>query len=160
MSKPLRTISAAHKAGFPSADMLRLRKVRVTPARVLVLDAILKSPDELWDAGGIVRTFMQHGRRFNPTSAYRILRELEKADILRREWRPGHSGMKSGYRFKQSRHHAGVGHQLLCRVCGRIITMDDPVLLDQLLRLAERHQMDACNQPITLLMSCHTHGIL
>lgn len=158
MNDPVRAGATAGDAAASPAGMLRRAKLRVTRSRVVVLEAILSAPGHLWDADRVVRAFMQRGWIFNPGSAYRILRELETAGLLRREWRPGHSGMKSGYRLLQANPHAGGGHEMTCRICGRSIAIDDAVVLEHLLRFAERHQMDACNLPVTLLSVCHAHA--
>lgn len=138
-------------------QVLRSTGLRQTLGRIHVLQVIQAAPHALWEPETVCRVLAERGLNITLGSAYRSLRDFERAGILRREWHPGFSGMKAAYRLKLADDRESDSHRIVCGICAQSIPIDDDALLEHLLRFMERHQMDSRNGPIILTAACHCH---
>lgn len=138
----------------PAEQLLLDKRLRITDGRLFVLRLMLPSSGECWDADRICKASAEHGDYIRHNTAYRILRALTDAGLLQREWRPGNSGAKAGYRLAQAKQQRAP--QLVCRICARTVPIEDGELRLQLLHLAEHNAMDS-GQPLRLMGVCRQH---
>ena len=90
-------------------------------------------------------------RTVSRASVYRILEELERAQLVAR--------IEVGrgiVRFEPVRHGAGHHHHLVCDRCGRLIPFADEALERELLRVSERVSLAVAEHEVILRGACPT----
>lgn len=90
-------------------------------------------------------------RGVSRASVYRILEELERAQLVARI-----EVGKGIVRFEPVRHGAGHHHHLVCDRCGRLIPFADEALERELLRVSERVPLAVAEHEVILRGACAT----
>ena len=101
------------------AEFLASHKLRATPSRRNVLEAIAQSPAH-FDAETLRLRLKGQGRRLSRATIYRTLALLEGSGIVRR----GQSAAGSAF-YKVARPD-DPRHELVCRRCGVVQDLPDP----------------------------------
>jgi len=111
--------------------------------RLLAAQRCALSPAELQEA------LAREQRSVSRASVYRILEELERAELVAR--------IEVGQgivRFEPIRHGAGHHHHLVCERCGRLIPFSDEDLERELERLSERVPLAVAEHEVILRGAC------
>jgi len=119
---PRKYPSASVSAEGPAIDLLRAKKMRITHARVCVLEAF-ENHARHFTAEELYEYVVQQGHRIGLASLYRILGELEQLQILRGN-RLYHGKMS----FELVSRSTPEGSRLICRQCNRIEKLDSTEL--------------------------------
>jgi Fur family ferric uptake transcriptional regulator len=88
-------------------------------------------------------------RSVSRASVYRILEELERAELVARI-EVGHGVV----RFEPVRHGTGHHHHLVCDRCGRLIPFSDEALERELERVSERVPLEVVEHEVILHGAC------
>jgi Fur family ferric uptake transcriptional regulator len=89
------------------------------------------------------------GRTVSRASVYRILEELEQAELIAR--------IEVGQgivRFEALRHGSGHHHHLVCDLCGRLMPFADEGLERELVRVSTRVPLEVAEHEVILRGAC------
>jgi Fur family ferric uptake transcriptional regulator len=111
--------------------------------------ALLAGQDCALSAVEIQEALERDERRVSRASVYRILEELERAELVAR--------LEVGQgivRFEPIRHGAGHHHHLVCDRCGRLMPFADERLERELARLSTRVPLNVAEHEVILRGAC------
>lgn len=127
-------------------EQLRVARLRPTRQRVVVLQTLRAADGEPLAAEEVFRRLLQRGTPVSAGSVYRILHELERANLTMREW---NMNRKSFYRLPFSE-DAAPPLTLLCVDTGRYVVLEEPGLCRQLAEAARRHGVELRGQAVSI----------
>jgi Fur family ferric uptake transcriptional regulator len=102
-------------------QMLMERGLRMTPQRLMILEAI-EARDDHFSADELYDQVRQRYSHLNLSTVYRTLEVLEQANIVTK------TDLGDGcirYHWAEKGRH----HHLICQQCGRVFELEEPALL-------------------------------
>ncbi|MCK4472027.1 MAG: transcriptional repressor [Anaerolineae bacterium] len=126
--------------------ILRQAGKRVTPQRVLILEAILEGGGHL-DADEIYRRARQKAPRLSLSTVYRTISVLKEAGVIE-ELHLGEEHHHYELRGEQGHHH------LICQGCGQVIEFECPFSQELLRDLGEEHDFEITGVRLNLVGYC------
>lgn len=129
---------------------LRMAGLRLTIARIGVLQVIETSGETSISAEDVFRQMMRRGTPSSIGTVYRVIHQFEAAGLLLREWGAKRTAL---YRLKPEGFDDRV-LRLLCRACGRDMAVADTDLHEQLERVARQQGLRLGNHPVTIELTC------
>ncbi len=133
------------RAGQRHAGRSRLQARRGTPQP----DPVARGARCALSAAELQEALARDQRSVSRASVYRILEELERAELVAR--------IEVGQgivRFEPIRHGAGHHHHLVCDHCGRLIPFSDEGLERELERVSERVPLVVAEHDVILRGEC------
>lgn len=127
-------------------EQLRVARLRPTHQRLVVLQTLHAADGEPLSADEVFRRLLQRGTPVNAGTVFRILRELERANLTLREW---NMSRKSLYRLTPSE-GATPPLTVLCLDTGRYVVLEEPELYRQLAELVRLHGVDLRGRAVTI----------
>jgi len=126
--------------------ILRRAGRRVTPQRLLVLEAIRESGGHL-DADAIYRRARQKAPKLSLSTVYRAIGVLKETGVIEEL----HLGEEHHhYELREEKGH----HHLICQTCGRVIEFDCPFSQELLRSLGDEHSFEITDVRLSLLGYC------
>ena len=126
--------------------ILRRSGKRVTPQRVLILEAIVEGGGHL-DADEIYRRARQKAPRLSLSTVYRTISVLKEVGVIE-ELHLGEEHHHYELRGEQSHHH------FICQSCGQVIEFDCPFSQEFLYTLGEEHDFEITGVRLNLVGYC------
>ncbi|MFT3815656.1 MAG: transcriptional repressor [Acidovorax sp.] len=120
-------------------ELLRKAQLRPSRPRVVVLQVLHAADDQALAAEDVFRRLLQRGTPVSGGTVYRVLHELEHADLVLREW---NKDRKSLFRITPPDDSATPAVSVLCLDTGRRIVLEEPELYRQLVEAMHRHGVD------------------
>jgi Fur family ferric uptake transcriptional regulator len=130
-----RLASAGYRRGGARNKLIRLLAAQTCALSAVELQAALEDD----------------GRSVSRASVYRILEELERAELVTR--------IEIGQgivRFEPLRHGSGHHHHLVCDRCGRLMPFADEGLERELIRVSSRVPLRVAEHEVILRGACET----
>lgn len=137
----------ARPAAGPSvAPLLTRALLRPTAARVAILEAFFQLPTLRLGADDMYRQLLRQGDGASRATVYRVLRELEAAKFLEREW------IDEGRALYGLRVQAqdAQSFALVCRSSHRQFSFSDGPLREQLAAVVRQFGLTLGDEPITI----------
>lgn len=126
-------------------ERLRRAKLRPTIARIGVLQVIDAAAPGRLCADDVYRQLLLRGLRVSNGTVYRVIHQLEAAELLLREWSQTRTVYYRARPWRRSCHALRlVGHD------GRSIELDDEDLRERLMATARREGLDFAGQGFTV----------
>lgn len=126
--------------------------IRPTVIRLCVLQILAESGSEWLGGEDIFRRMLQRGMGAGLASVYRVIKELEKAQMLQREWERSLGGARAVHRLRRT-HSAEGTVRLRCGACNVSIDVIDEALHQGLTRAAQAQGLPA-GGPVTVQIAC------
>jgi len=126
--------------------ILRQAGKRVTPQRVLILEAVLEGGGHL-DADEIYRRARQKAPRLSLSTVYRTISVLKEAGVIE-ELHLGEEHHHYELRGEHGHHH------LICQGCGEVIEFECPFSQELLRDLGEEHNFEITGVHLSLAGYC------
>ena len=127
-------------------ELLRGAGKRVTPQRVLILEAMREAGGHL-DADEIYRLVRAKMPRLSLSTVYRTLTMLKEAGLIEEL----HLGEEHHhYELKGERGH----HHLICRGCGKVIEFECPFSEELIRSLGEEHDFEVTGIHLDVIGYC------
>ncbi|MDH7487039.1 MAG: Fur family transcriptional regulator [Anaerolineae bacterium] len=126
--------------------ILRRAGKRVTPQRLLVLEAIREGGGHL-DADEIYRRARQKAPKLSLSTVYRAIGVLKETGMVEEL----HLGEEHHhYELREEKGH----HHLICQACGRVIEFDCPFSQELLRALGDEYGFEVTDVRLSLLGYC------
>ena len=126
--------------------ILRQAGKRVTPQRVLILEAILEAGGHL-DADEIYRRARQKAPRLSLSTVYRTISVLKEAGVIE-ELHLGEEHHHYELRGEQGHHH------LICQGCGKVVEFECPFSQELLRDLGEGYDFEITGIQLDVMGYC------
>ena len=127
-------------------ELLRRAGKRVTPQRVLILEAMREAGGHL-DADEIYRLVRPKMPRLSLSTVYRTLNMLKEAGLVDEL----HLGEE--HHHYELRHERGH-HHLICRGCGKVIEFECPFSEELIRSLGEEHDFEVTGIQLDVMGYC------
>ena len=95
---------------------------------------------------------LKRGTATGLASVYRVIKELEKARLVQREWERSLGGARAVHRLRRTQAAQGTV-RLRCGGCNASVEVVDEALHEGLVRAAQAHGMQP-GGPVTVQLSC------
>ncbi|WP_295977908.1 transcriptional repressor [uncultured Variovorax sp.] len=143
---------AAAPASESFSVQLRSMGIRPTVIRLCVLQTLAESGSEWLGGEEVFRRMLARGTATGLASVYRVIKELEKADLIQREWERSLGGVRAVHRLRRPQATEGTV-RLSCGGCNASVEVIDEALHRGLMRAAQAHGLSACG-PVTVHLGC------
>lgn len=143
---------AAAPASESFSVQLRSMGIRPTVIRLCVLQTLAESGSEWLGGEEVFRRMLARGTATGLASVYRVIKELEKADLIQREWERSLGGVRAVHRLRRP-HMAESKVRLSCGGCNASVEVIDEALHQGLMRAAQAHGLRA-GGPVTVHLGC------
>lgn len=135
---------------MPSSDVqLKKAGLKVTSPRIKILDVLKHPNNQHVSAEDVYRLLMELGDEVGLATVYRVLNQFEDAGIITRHH---FEGGRSVFELTTKDHH----DHLVCLTCGRVIEFEDPIIEQQQLKIADKHNLKLTNHSLYLYGECKT----
>lgn len=153
-------VSAATRQANPPAlpvnegfsAQLRGLGIRPTVIRLCVLQTFADSGSEWLGGDEVFRRMLQRGTATGLASVYRVIKELERANLVQREWERSVGGARAVHRLRRTKSAEGMV-RLRCGACNASVEVIDEALHQGLMRAAQAHGLPAAG-PVTVQVAC------
>lgn len=149
-------VSGTHGAQVPASsgfsEQLRSLGIRPTVIRLCVLQTLAESDSQWLGGEEVFRRMLKRGTATGLASVYRVIKELEKARLVQREWERGLGGARAVHRLRRTQTPESTV-RLRCGGCNASVEVVDEALHEGLLRAAQAHGMPA-GGPFTVQLAC------
>lgn len=138
----------------PESFSAQLRKLGIRPTviRLCVLQTLAESGAEWLGGDEVFRRMLNRGTATGLASVYRVIKELEKANLVQREWERSLGGARAVHRLRRAQSAQGMV-RLRCGGCNASVDVIDEVLHQGVMRAAQAHGLPA-GGPITVQVAC------
>jgi len=143
---------AAAPASESFSVQLRSMGIRPTVIRLCVLQTLAESGSEWLGGEEVFRRMLARGTVSGLASVYRVIKELEKADLIQREWERSLGGVRAVHRLRPQQ-ATGGRVRLSCGGCNASVEVIDEALHQGLMRAAQAHGLPA-GGPVTVHLGC------
>lgn len=137
--------------------LLKAAGLRPTAARICALQ-ILLGARAAFTAQALYHQLVKAGVEIHLSSIYRALGEMEKSQVVLRDWEDCIGGKKAAYRISpETGRDAGGAPRcdVRCRGCGRHFSTVDHGLAGQLSQLLQGHGLSVGVNPVTIELTCN-----
>jgi Fur family ferric uptake transcriptional regulator len=139
-------IIGRESVGESDKEILRQAGKRITPQRVLILEAIREGGGHL-DANEVYRLARQKAPRLSLSTVYRTIKVLKEAGVIE-ELHLGEEHHHYELRGKNGHHH------FVCQDCGKVVEFECP-FSEQLMRdLGEEYDFEVTGVHLNLVGYC------
>lgn len=134
------------------SEQLRSLGIRPTVIRLCVLQTLAESDPQWLGGEEVFRRMLKRGTATGLASVYRVIKELEKARLVQREWERSLGGARAVHRLRRTQAAQGTV-RLRCGGCNASVEVVDEALHEGLVRAAQAHGMQP-GGPVTVQLSC------
>lgn len=128
---------------------LRQHGLKVTSARVKILDILEDADEHHLSAEEIFRQLMSREEDVSLATVYRVLTQFEKAGILKRH---NFEGGYAVYELEKGEHH----DHLVCDKCGKVVEFLDELIEERQLVIAKQEGFDITDHSLTIYGICQS----
>ncbi len=146
----MRQAAAPANEGF--SVQLRSLGIRPTVIRLCVLQTLAEGGSEWLGGEEVFRRMLRRGTATGLASVYRVIKELEKVNLVQREWERSLGGARAVHRLWRTQ-PAERTVRMRCGGCNASVEVVDEVLHAGLMRAAQAHGLPA-GGPVTVQLAC------
>ncbi|RUR70703.1 hypothetical protein EJP67_26955 [Variovorax guangxiensis] len=150
VSAAMQYAAAPANEGF--SVQLRSMGIRPTVIRLCVLQTLAESGSEWLGGEEVFRRMLARGTATGLASVYRVIKELEQAGLIQREWERSLGGVRAVHRLRRPQ-ALEVTVRLSCGGCNASVEVVDEALHQGLMRAAQAHGLSA-GGPVTVHLGC------